>query len=74
MAAEDRGRARAARGAATASDAGWLSWGPAATRSGTHTGEFQRLPPTRNNVSFSGLELNRFVEGRVAEHWFQLDT
>jgi predicted ester cyclase len=41
---------------------------------GTHTGEFQRLPPTQKRVSFSGLELNRFVDGRVAEHWFQLDA
>jgi predicted ester cyclase len=41
---------------------------------GTHTGEFQGLPPTQRKVSFSGLELNRFVEGRVAEHWFQLDA
>jgi steroid delta-isomerase-like uncharacterized protein len=41
---------------------------------GTHTGEFQGLPPTHKKVSFSGLELNRFVDGRVAEHWFQLDT
>ncbi len=41
---------------------------------GTHTGEFQGLPPTQKRVSFSGLELNRFVDGRVAEHWFQLDA
>jgi steroid delta-isomerase-like uncharacterized protein len=41
---------------------------------GTHTGEFQGLPPTHRKVEFSGLELNRFVDGRVAEHWFQLDT
>jgi predicted ester cyclase len=41
---------------------------------GTHTGEFQGLPPTHRKVSFSGLELNRFVDGRVAEHWFQLDS
>jgi predicted ester cyclase len=41
---------------------------------GTHTGEFQGLPPTRKKVEFSGLELNRFVDGRVAEHWFQLDA
>ena len=41
---------------------------------GTHTGEFQGLPPTHRKVSFSGLELNRFVDGRVAEHWFQLDA
>jgi predicted ester cyclase len=41
---------------------------------GTHTGEFQGLPPTQRRVSFSGLELNRFVDGRVAEHWFQMDA
>jgi predicted ester cyclase len=41
---------------------------------GTHTGVFQGLPPTQRKVEFSGLELNRFVDGRVAEHWFQLDA
>jgi predicted ester cyclase len=41
---------------------------------GTHTGEFQGLPPTHRKVEFSGLELNRFVDGRVVEHWFQLDS
>jgi predicted ester cyclase len=41
---------------------------------GTHRGEFQGLPPTNRKVEFSGLELNRFVDGRVAEHWFQMDS
>jgi predicted ester cyclase len=41
---------------------------------GTHTGEFQGLPPTNRKVMFSGLELNRFADGRVAEHWFQMDS
>ena len=41
---------------------------------GTHTGEFQGLPPTHRKVAFSGLELNRLVDGRVVEHWFQLDA
>jgi predicted ester cyclase len=41
---------------------------------GTHMGEFQGLPPTHGKVEFSGLELNRFVDGRVVEHWFQLDS
>ena len=41
---------------------------------GTHAGEFQGLPPTHKEVTFSGLELNRFVDGRVAEHWFQMDS
>ena len=42
--------------------------------SGTHTGSFRGLPPTGRKVRFSGLEINRMVDGRVAEHWFQLDA
>lgn len=41
---------------------------------GTHTGDFQGLPPTHRKVTFSGLELNRFVDGQVVEHWFHLDA
>jgi predicted ester cyclase len=41
---------------------------------GTHTGSFRGLPPTNRQVRFSGLEINRMVDGKVAEHWFQLDT
>ena len=41
---------------------------------GTHTGPFRGLPPTRRKVRFSGLEINRMVDGGVAEHWFQLDA
>jgi predicted ester cyclase len=41
---------------------------------GTHTGEFHGLPPAQTKVWFEGLELNRLVDGKVAEHWFQLDA
>ena len=42
---------------------------------GTHTGKFQGLPPTGKRVMFDGLELNRHSDdGRVVEHWFQLDA
>jgi predicted ester cyclase len=41
---------------------------------GTHTGTFRGLPPTNRSVRFSGLEINRMVDGKVAEHWFQLDA
>src|SRR5687768_16039636 len=42
---------------------------------GTHTGVFQGLPPTGKKVTFEGLELNRHGEnGKVVEHWFQLDA
>jgi steroid delta-isomerase-like uncharacterized protein len=40
---------------------------------GTHTGVFQGLPPTNRQVTFGGLEINRMVDGKVAEHWFFLD-
>src|SRR2546430_14578971 len=41
---------------------------------GTHTGSFRGLPPTNRQARFSGLEINRMVDGKVAEHWFQLDA
>lgn len=42
---------------------------------GTHTGVFQGLPPTGRTVAFDGLELNLHGDdGRVVEHWFQLDA
>ena len=41
---------------------------------GTHTGTFRGLPPTNRRVRFSALEINRMVDGQVAEHWFQLDS
>jgi len=43
------------------------------TFTGTHTGEFQGLPPTNRKVAFESVEINRVVDGKVVEHWFQLD-
>jgi predicted ester cyclase len=40
---------------------------------GTHHGEFQGLPPTNREVAFTSVELNRMVDGKVAEHWFEFD-
>ena len=40
---------------------------------GTHTGDFQGIPPTNKQVVFSGMELNRMLDGKVAEHWVELD-
>jgi predicted ester cyclase len=40
---------------------------------GTHTGLFRGLPPTGRQVRFSGLEITRMVDGKAAEHWFQMD-
>ena len=41
---------------------------------GTHTGPFRGLPPTARRVRFSALEINRMVDGKVAEHWVQMDA
>jgi steroid delta-isomerase-like uncharacterized protein len=40
---------------------------------GTHRGEFQGLPATNRQVTFSSIEVNRMVAGKVQEHWFELD-
>ena len=40
---------------------------------GTHRGEFQGIPPTNKRVSFTGIEVNRMVDGKVEEHWVELD-
>jgi len=40
---------------------------------GTHRGEFQGLPPTGNQVAFSSMEFNRVVDGKVEEHWVEIN-
>jgi len=40
---------------------------------GTHRGEFQGIPPTEKRVTFSGIEIDRMVDGKVQEHWFEMD-
>jgi steroid delta-isomerase-like uncharacterized protein len=40
---------------------------------GTHRGEFQGIPPTGKEVSFTSIEVNRVRDGKVEEHWVELD-
>jgi steroid delta-isomerase-like uncharacterized protein len=40
---------------------------------GTHRGEFQGIPPTGKEVAFSSMEFNRVMDGKVEEHWVELD-
>jgi steroid delta-isomerase-like uncharacterized protein len=40
---------------------------------GTHRGEFQGIPPTGKEVAFSSMEFNRVADGKVEEHWVELD-
>jgi steroid delta-isomerase-like uncharacterized protein len=41
---------------------------------GTHQGEFQGIPPTGRTVKFRGIELNRFVNGKLVEHHCNFDN
>jgi steroid delta-isomerase-like uncharacterized protein len=40
---------------------------------GTHRGEFQGIPPTGKQVAFSSMEFNRVVDGKVEEHWVEIN-
>ena len=40
---------------------------------GTHRGEFQGIPPTGKGVAFTSIEVNPVVDGKVEEHWVELD-
>jgi predicted ester cyclase len=40
---------------------------------GTHRGEFQGIPPTDKEVNFTAMEFNRVIDGKVEEHWVELD-
>lgn len=39
------------------------------TGRGTHTGAFQGLPPTGKRATLSGVDIDRFVDGKVVECW-----
>jgi steroid delta-isomerase-like uncharacterized protein len=40
---------------------------------GTHRGEFHGIPPTDKEVAFSEITIDRVVDGKVEEHWFEMD-
>ena len=40
---------------------------------GTHRGELQGIPPTGKKVAFSSMEFNRVVDGKVEEHWVEIN-
>jgi steroid delta-isomerase-like uncharacterized protein len=43
------------------------------TATGTHTGELLGIPPTGRRIEISGITINRFSGGRIAEDWYQSD-
>ena len=40
---------------------------------GNHRGEFQGIPPTDKEVNFTSMEFDRVVDGKVEEHWVEID-
>jgi steroid delta-isomerase-like uncharacterized protein len=43
------------------------------TATGTHTGDLMGIPPTGRRVEISGVTINRFSGGKIAEDWYQSD-
>jgi steroid delta-isomerase-like uncharacterized protein len=41
---------------------------------GTHQGIFQGIPATGKQVTFTGSDVFRLVDGKIAEQWADLDT
>jgi len=44
------------------------------TARGTHKGEFLGIAPTGQQITMTGIFIDRFVGDRVAEHWVQRDS
>jgi steroid delta-isomerase-like uncharacterized protein len=44
------------------------------TVTGTHRGEYLRLPPTGKSVTYNEIFILRFVDGRIAETWGVVDV
>jgi predicted ester cyclase len=43
------------------------------TWQGTHTGELQSIAPTGRRIAMTWMGLDRVRDGKMAEHWAQLD-
>ncbi len=43
------------------------------TAEGTHLGEFQGIPPTGKHGTFTGIDIDRVVDGKVVECWTNTD-
>jgi steroid delta-isomerase-like uncharacterized protein len=41
---------------------------------GTHQGTFMGIPPTGKNVSISAIDIVRFVDDQIVEHWGLMDS
>ena len=44
-----------------------------ATESGTHKGEFLNIPPTNKHATWTEIQFFRIRDGKVVEHWVDVD-
>ena len=44
-----------------------------ATGQGTHLGEYMGIPPTGKRIKVSWIAIYRVADGKLAEHWQQID-
>jgi predicted ester cyclase len=44
------------------------------TYSGTQQGELMGIPPTGKPFSVTGIEIYRFDDGKIIEHWLEVDN
>lgn len=44
------------------------------TVTGTHTGTLQGIPPTSRQVTFTGIAIDRIVDGKLTESWLEVDN
>ncbi len=44
------------------------------TAYGTHTGELIGIPPTGKQVTMTGIAIHRIANGKLVEHWAQIDA
>jgi steroid delta-isomerase-like uncharacterized protein len=40
---------------------------------GTHEGDFKNVPATGRSIEVSGIDIFRFREGKVVDHWHEAD-
>lgn len=43
------------------------------TYRGTHTGNLGNIAPTGRQITFTAIAINRFVNGKIVERWFNSD-
>ena len=41
---------------------------------GTHTGELFGIPPTDEKVSMTAIAIHRIEDGKIVEHWSEVDS